>query len=117
MAAQPAASTAIDWRLAPVVEITYAVHFFHPGGATLRRGVPVRLIFRNDGSQTHDFVTNLFTAVAQRPGIRQGGVRVILQPVDTVEYDIVPERPGTYTLTTVMFEPAGEVSPVPITIR
>lgn len=111
------APTGIDWAHAPVVQIRLAVGFFHPGALTLPRGRPVRLVFLNDGGRTHDFVTDLFTAVATRPGTRPGGVRVILQVADQVEYDIVPEKPGTYTLVTVMFEPAGAVPAVPITIR
>ncbi len=108
---------AADWARAPVVRIVLSVGFFHPGTLTLRVRQPVRLVFQNGGSRTHDFVTNLFTAVAQRPGMRRGGVRVILQVEDTVEYDIVPEKRGAYSLQTVMFERPGAVPVVPIYIK
>ena len=111
------AAPAADWTRAPVVRITLSVGFFHPGALTLRVGQPVRLVFQNGGGRTHDFVTNLFSGVAQRAGTRQGGVRVILQVEDAVEYDIVPLKPGVYTLQTVMFEPPNAVPPVPIYIK
>ncbi len=111
------AAPPVDWARAPVVRIYLAVGFFHPGSLTLHVGQPVRLVFQNGGSRTHDFVTNLFTGVAQRPGMRRGGVRVILQVEDAVEYDIIPQTPGTYSLQTVMFERPGAVPIVPITIR
>ena len=112
----PAAPPA-NWAQAPVVRIYLAVGFFHPGSLTLHVGQPVRLVFQNGGDRTHDFVTNLFTGVSQRAGMRRGGVRVILQVEDSVEYDIVPQTPGVYSLQTVMFERPGGVPIVPITIR
>ncbi len=113
----PQTAAGIDWAQAPVVRIVLDVGFFHPGRVTLRLRQPVRLVFQNGGGRTHDFVTNLFTAVQQRPGTRQGRVRVILQPIETVEYDIVPQIAGTYSLYTVMFEPANGVPPVRILVK
>ena len=113
----PATSPGIDWARAPVVVVTLSVGFFHPGVVTLPVGQPVRLVFQNGGGRTHDFVTNLFGNVGTRPGTRPGGVRVILQAADRVEYDIVPQVPGTYTLTSVMYEPPGGIPPVRIEVR
>lgn len=102
---QTPASAAIDWARAPVIVVRLANGFFQPGVVTLRAGQPVRLVFENDGVGTHDFVTRLFGFVATRPGTRTGGVRVILQVAEQVEYDIVPQQPGTYALYSIMFEP------------
>jgi hypothetical protein len=119
--APPAASPAIDWARAPVVLVQLTVAAFRPGVVMLRAGQPVRLVFENNGVGTHDFVTNLFTSVATRagtgPGTRPGGVRVILQVADRVEYDIVPQVPGTYPLESVMYEPAGGFPPAHFEVR
>ena len=113
----PATSPAINWARAPVVVVTLSVGFFQPGIVTLAVGQPVRLVFQNGGGRTHDFVTNLFGSVRTRPETRPGGVRVILQAADRVEYDIVPQVPGTYALNSVMFEPPGGVAPARFEVR
>ncbi len=117
-AAQPHAPVppGINWEQTPVVKLTLSVGFFRPGKISLRMDEPVRLIFNNGGGRTHDFVTNLFGSVSQRPGAKRGSVRVILQVADSVEYDIIPRVPGTYTVTTVMYERPGAVPPVQVTV-
>ncbi len=108
---------AIDWHLVPVVTIQLSLDFFRPSTLTLQVGESVRLIFLNGDGRTHDFVTNLFTSAAQRPGIRPGKMRVILQPQETVEYDIVPEMRGIYTLNTFMLVRPGAIPSMPIYVR
>lgn len=113
----PQTAPGLDWARAPVVRIVLDVGFFHPGKVTLRLGQPVRLVFQNGGGRTHDFVTNLFTSVQQRPGVKRGSVRVILQPIESVEYDIVPQVAGTYSLYSLMLEPPVGVPPVQILVK
>lgn len=122
----------LDWANAPVARLRIAVGFFHPGRIDLQLGQPVRLVFDNGGGITHDFVTAFFTTVAQRPaGHRQdsqnagpqlldkgvGGIRVILQPAESVEYDIVPLKAGTYTVSTIMLVGPGGVPPAAIVVH
>lgn len=125
-------AASIDWSSVPVTRLRLAAGFFHPQQLVLPLGRPVRLVFDNGGGTTHDFVTALFAAVDQRPPGRRadsqnaggqlvgktvGGARVILQPAETVEYDIVPTTPGTYPVQTVMATGPGAIAPAAITIR
>lgn len=123
---------AIDWSQAPVARLRYAVGFFHPQRLELALNRPVRLIFENGGGMTHDFVTGFFATVAQRPpgqapagqvpggqllGKQAGGARVILQPAESVEYDIVPQKPGDYVVQTVMLAAGGGIPPATLSVR
>ncbi|MGI4745142.1 MAG: hypothetical protein ACRYFY_03730, partial [Janthinobacterium lividum] len=131
---QPVEKTAagINWSIAPVARLRLEVGFFHPQHLNLALNQPVRLIFDNGGGATHDFVTGFFASVAQRPagqatagqmpggqllGKQVAGARVILQPAETVEYDIVPLTPGRYVVQTVMASSVGSVPPATISVR
>lgn len=132
--AQPVEKTAADinWSAAPVARLRLAVGFFHPQQLNLALNQPVRLIFENGGGSTHDFVTSFFASVAQRPagqatpgqmpggqllGKQVAGARVILQPAETVEYDVVPQTPGLYVVQTIMAGSIGSVPPAKISVR
>lgn len=108
----------LDWAQAPVARLRIAVGFFHPSHLDLQLGQPVRLIFDNGGGITHDFVTVFFSTVDQRPaahapknflangrgpGNPVAGVRVVLQPAETIEYDIVPRQAGLYAVSSTLF--------------
>lgn len=127
-----ATSADIDWSRAPVARLRLAAGFFHPQRLDLALNQPVRLVFDNGGGITHDFVTAFFATVAQRPagqaprGTDPGGsllaksygnVRVILQPAETVEYDIVPQKAGLYVVQTVMVVGLDGVPPASISVR
>ena len=116
-AAPPPITAQIDWDQAPLVQIRYALGAFHPSEVTLQLGQPVRLVFRNGGGKTHDFVTSFFNSVSQPPTGRKGGVRVILQPSQTAQYDIIPRVAGTYIVSTIMFEPPGQIPPAKIIVK
>ena len=116
-AAPPPIASQIDWAQMPSVQIRYAVGAFHPAQVVLQLGQPVRLVFRNGGGRTHDFVTSFFNTVSQLPGAKQGGVRVILQPAQTVQYDIIPRVAGAYVISTIMFEPTGTIPPAKIIVK
>lgn len=121
----------IDWAQAPVARLRIAAGFFHPELIDLALGRPVRLVFDNGDGFTHDFVTGFFTTVAQRPGEGAGngflssgpgpgkpvgGTRVILQPAETIEYDIVPKQAGLFAVSSILPNGSG-MSPATLRVR
>lgn len=106
-----------DWNGAPIAHLRLALGWFHPQHLKLALGQKVRLVFDNGDGVTHDFITSFFATVQQVPGCRPGGARVILQPADTIEYDIVPLRAGLYPVQSFMLSQPGQVPPATIEVR
>jgi hypothetical protein len=115
--ANPLTAGGIDWTKAPIVQLQLSLNFFRPGLLTLSAGQPVRLVFQNGDGRPHDFATRFFQYVSQRKGVRAGRLRVILQAAERVEYDVVPLRPGTYAVSSLMYEPPGLIGPARIVVN
>jgi uncharacterized cupredoxin-like copper-binding protein len=95
--AEPASSA--NWQKAQVVEVVMTNYAFTPKSFRLRRGVPYRLHFVNNGSSGHDFTApEFFSAVLIAPDDRAkvDGDEIEVAEGQAVDLKIVPERPGAY---------------------
>jgi uncharacterized cupredoxin-like copper-binding protein len=100
----PAASAApaVDWSKPQIVRVELVDNRFIPDHLTFRHGVTYRLHLVNTGKDLHEFTAPQFfaEAVVRDPGkLANGGQEVVLQPGDTADIDLVPQRPGKYDLT------------------
>lgn len=93
-----------DWSNPRVVEIDMVNHAFRPDEITVRRGEPVRLIFRNPSSSDHTFVAKeFFRGVAVRQLVTPQGVqtgnwveKIAVAEGTTQELWFVPTRFGAF---------------------
>ncbi len=66
-----------------------------------RHGVTYRLHLENHGTDLHEFTAPEFfaEAVVRDPGkLANGGQEVVVQPGETADIDLVPQRVGKYDL-------------------
>jgi len=98
MAAAPAA----DWSKPQIVRVEMVDERFVPDHLTFRHGVTYRLHLVNTGKDLHEFTSPAFfaEAVVRDPRkLANGGQEVVVQPGETVEIDLIPQRLGHYDLT------------------
>ena len=97
-----AASPAVDWSKLQVVQVQLVDYRFVPDHLTFSHGVTYRLHLQNTGKDLHEFTAPAFfaEAVVRDPGkLGNGGQEVVVQPGETVDIDLVPQRSGKYDLT------------------
>jgi uncharacterized cupredoxin-like copper-binding protein len=101
-AAATAAVPVIDWSKPEVVRVELVDYRFVPDHLTFRHGVTYRLHLENTGKELHEFTAPDFfaEAVVRDPGkLANGGQEVVVQPGETADIDLLPQRPGHYDLT------------------
>jgi uncharacterized cupredoxin-like copper-binding protein len=92
---------AVDWSKPQVVRVKMVDNRFVPDHLTFRHGVVYRLHLQNVGKDLHEFTASTFFAEAIMRNPRKlanGGKEVVVQPGETVDVDLVAQRPGTYDL-------------------
>ena len=70
---------------------------FIPDHLTFRHGVTYRLHLENHGKDLHEFTAPAFfaEAIVRDPGkLANGGQEVVVQPGETADIDLVPQRAG-----------------------
>jgi uncharacterized cupredoxin-like copper-binding protein len=98
MAATPAA----DWSKPRIMRVEMVDYRFVPDHLTFRHGVTYRLHLTNAGKDLHEFTAPAFfaEAVVRDPRkLANGGQEVVVQPGETVDIDLMPQRPGKYDLS------------------
>jgi uncharacterized cupredoxin-like copper-binding protein len=99
--AATAATPAVDWSKAQTMRVEMVDNRFVPDHLTFRHGVPYRLHLVNHGKDLHEFTAPDFFAeamVRDPQKLANGGKDVVVQPGETADIDLVPQRPGQYDL-------------------
>jgi uncharacterized cupredoxin-like copper-binding protein len=81
-----------------VVMIDYK---FQPDHLTLQHGVSYRLHLENHGKETHEFTAPTFFAsvtIDNPAALNRERTDVVLQPGESKDVFLTPQRPGTYDL-------------------
>src|SRR3984885_8226359 len=97
-----AAAPAVDWSHPQVVRVEMVDERFVPDHLTFRHGVTYRLHLGNTGKDLQEVPSPPFfaEAVVRDPRkLANGGQEVVVQPGETVEIDLIPQRLGHYDLT------------------
>jgi uncharacterized cupredoxin-like copper-binding protein len=96
------AAQAVDWSKPEIMRVEMLDYRFVPDHLTFRHGVVYRLHLENTGKDLHEFTAPEFfaEAIVRDPGkLANGGHEVVVQPGETADIDLVPQRPGKYDLT------------------
>lgn len=96
-----AAAPAADWSKPQVVRVELVDYRFIPDRLTFRHGVTYRLHLENRGKDLHEFTAPEFfaeAAVRDPRKLANGGQEVVVQPGETADIDLMPQRPGKYDL-------------------
>lgn len=75
---------------------------FIPDHLTLQAGVAYRLHLENRGSELHEFTAPEFfraSTVRQPERLANGGKELVLQPGESADLDVIPQRLGHYALS------------------
>jgi uncharacterized cupredoxin-like copper-binding protein len=99
--AATAATLAADWSKAQIMRVEMVDNRFVPDHLTFRHGVAYRLHLENHGKDLHEFTAPDFFAeamVRDPHKLANGGKDVVVQPGETADIDLVPQRPGQYDL-------------------
>ncbi len=97
-----AAAPAVDWSKPQIMRVEMVDYRFVPDRLTFRHDVTYRLHLENHGKELHEFTAPAFfaAAIVRDPGkLANGGVEVVVQPGETADIDLVPQRPGHYDLS------------------
>ncbi|MGA3399459.1 MAG: cupredoxin domain-containing protein [Acetobacteraceae bacterium] len=97
-----AAAPAVDWSKPQILRVEMVDNRFVPDRLTFRHGVTYRLHLENHGKDMHEFTAPAFfaEAIVRDPRkLANGGQEVVVQPGDTADIDLVPQRPGHYDLS------------------
>jgi uncharacterized cupredoxin-like copper-binding protein len=97
-----AAARAVDWSKPQTMRVEMVDNRFVPDHLVFRHGVTYRLHLENHGKDMHEFTAPKFFAAATVRTPRKlanGGQEVVVQPGETADIDLVPQRPGHYDLT------------------
>ncbi|MBI3675008.1 MAG: cupredoxin domain-containing protein [Proteobacteria bacterium] len=91
-----------DWSKAQTVEVTLTNYAFSPQSLHLRRGMPYRLHFVNNGSKSHNFDSDKFFAAVtivpeDRAKVTDG--KVELEEGQSTDVRLIPVTPGTYPVS------------------
>ena len=100
-AAATAAAPTIDWSKPQIVRVEMVDYRFVPDHLTFRHGVTYQLHLVNTGKELHEFTAADFfaEAVVRDPAkLSNGGQEVVVQPGETADIDLMPQRPGSYDL-------------------
>jgi len=95
------ADTSVDWSTAQPMNILLTDNRFVPDHLTFRHAVPYRLHLENHSKDLHEFTAPEFfaAAIVGNPGVlANAGQEIVVQPGEAVDVDLVPLKPGTYTL-------------------
>jgi uncharacterized cupredoxin-like copper-binding protein len=98
--AQPPAAS-VDWSHAQPINVLMVDSKFIPDRLTFRHGTPYQLHLENHGKDLHEFTAPAFLAdaIVRDPAmLANGGQEIVLQPGTAVDIDLVPLKPGTYSL-------------------
>jgi uncharacterized cupredoxin-like copper-binding protein len=98
--AQPPAAS-VDWSNAQPINVLMVDSKFIPDRLTFRHGMPYQLHLENHGKDLHEFTAPAFLAdaIVRDPAVlANGGQEIVLQPGTAVDIDLVPLKPGTYSL-------------------
>jgi uncharacterized cupredoxin-like copper-binding protein len=98
--AQPLAAS-VDWSHAQPINVLMVDSKFIPDRLTFRHGTPYQLHLENHGKDLHEFTAPAFLAdaIVRDPAmLANGGQEIVLQPGTAVDVDLVPLKPGTYSL-------------------
>ena len=101
VAAPAVAAPAVDWSKPQVVRVEMVDYRFVPDHLTFRHGVTYRLHLENNGKDLHEFTAAAFfaEAIVRDPGkLANGGQEVVVQPGETVDVELMPQKAGTYDL-------------------
>lgn len=96
------AAPPVDWSQPQVVRVEMVDDRFVPDRLTFRHGVAYRLHLENHGKDLHEFTAPGFFAAAlvrDPDKLANGGQEVVVQPGETADIDLLPQRPGHYDLT------------------
>jgi uncharacterized cupredoxin-like copper-binding protein len=97
-----AAAPAVDWSKPRIVRVEMVDYRFVPDRLTFRHGVTYRLHLENRGKELHEFTAPEFFAEAVVRDLRKlanGGQEVVVQPGESADIDLIPQRPGHYDLS------------------
>ncbi len=97
-----AAAGAVDWSKPEAMRVELVDYRFIPDHLTFRHDVTYRLHLENHGKDLHEFTAPAFfaEAIVRTPGkLANGGEEVVVQPGETVDVDLVPQRAGHYELS------------------
>lgn len=100
-AAAARAAPAADWSKPQIMRVQLVDDRFIPDHLTFRHGVSYRLHLVNTGKDLHEFTAPQFfaEAVVRDPAkLANGGQEVVVQPGETADIDLIPQRPGKYDL-------------------
>jgi len=101
LAAASVAAPAVDWSKPQIVRVEMVDYRFIPDHLTFRHGVTYRLHLENRGTDLHEFTAAAFfaEAIVRDPGkLANGGQEVVVQPGETVDVELMPQKAGTYDL-------------------
>ncbi|HEY3849026.1 MAG TPA: cupredoxin domain-containing protein [Acetobacteraceae bacterium] len=101
LCAATAAPPPVDWSKAQTMRVEMVDNRFVPDHLTFRHGVTYRLHLVNHGKDLHEFTAPEFFAeamVRDPEKLANGGKDVVVQPDETADIDLVPQRPGQYDL-------------------
>ena len=91
-----------DWSKAQSVEVTLTNYAFSPQSLHLKRGMPYRLHFVNNGSKSHNFTSEKFFAAVTIVPEDRGKVmdgKVELAEGQSANVRVIPVTPGTYPVS------------------
>lgn len=83
------------------VNVTMIDYEFVPNHLTFQHGVRYRLHLENHGKETHEFTAPVFFAAAKidNPDALNGEhTEIVMQPGETEDVFLTPDKPGTYDL-------------------
>jgi uncharacterized cupredoxin-like copper-binding protein len=92
----------VDWSHAQPVNVLMVDDKFIPDRLTFRHGMPYQLHLENHGKDLHEFTAPEFLAavIVRNPAtLSNGGQEIVIQPGAAVDVDLVPIKPGSYSLT------------------
>ncbi len=96
------AAPTIDWSKPQIVRVEMVDNRFVPDHLSFRQGVAYRLHVENHGKDLHEFTAPAFfaaTTVRDPSKLANGGQDIVVQPGDTADIDLMPQRPGHYDLS------------------
>jgi uncharacterized cupredoxin-like copper-binding protein len=99
--AATAAVPAVDWSKPQVMRVEMVDNRFVPDALIFRHGVTYRLHLENHGTDMHEFTAPAFfaEAIVRDPSkLANGGQEVVVQPGETADIDLMPQRVGKYDL-------------------
>lgn len=91
----------MDWSKPQTVRLELVDYRFIPDRLTFRHGVTYHLHLENHGKDLHEFTAPEFfaEAIVREPRkLANGGQELVVQPGETADIDLMPQRPGMYDL-------------------